>query len=394
MQIALTLVLLKGGSLLFRTIQNLWAVNPGFDPQHVITFQAGLSPSATQTPISTRIAYQQLLERIRQIPGVLAADLTALVPLSQNDNSGPFWVGTHQPASMAEIPRALYYWTGPDYIRTMEIPLLRGRFLSPEDTTQSAQVIVVDSMLARAYFPHEDPIGQTVTVPHWGVARIVGVVEHVEHWRLGGSDPQLEKPQIYASFYQLWDAWVPTFRMGLTIAVRTPLEVSTVIPAIKAAVYGADGDQPVYNVRTMQEIVSASMASQRLPMALLSAFAVLARLLAYVGIYGVISYSMTQRIRELGIRIALGAVKRDVLGMVIGQGLKLAAAGVAIGAIAALVLTRLLSSFFRLLFGVRANDPLTFVAVSFVLLGAALLACYFPARRAASVDPMVALRHD
>ncbi len=165
-QIALALVLLTGGGLLLRTIHNLWAVNPGFDAQRVITFQVGLSPSVTQTPSGTRIAYRQLMERIRQVPGVAAADITALVPLGQQSNEGPFWIGPHQPASMAEIPRAIYYPTGPDYLRTMEIPLLRGRFLSRADDVKSEPVALIDSLLARTYFPDRDAVGQTITIPH------------------------------------------------------------------------------------------------------------------------------------------------------------------------------------------------------------------------------------
>jgi len=291
-QIALALVLLTGGSLLLRTIRNLWTVNPGFNAQHVVTFQVGLSPTVTQIPSEIRIAYRQLMERVRQIPGVQAADVTALVPLSQHDNSGPFWVGPNQPPSMAEMPRALFYWTGPDYVSTMQIPLLRGRFLSEADDIDSQQVIVIDDLFVRTYFPGRDAVGQTVTIPHWGTARIIGVVGHVRHWGLDGSDPLHDKPQIYASIYQLLDQWLPAVRSDLTIAIRTPLDTTAIMPAIKTAVYGARGDQPVYNVRTMQELVSGSMASQRLPMILLSVFAVLALLLATVGIYGVISYSI------------------------------------------------------------------------------------------------------
>ena len=391
-QIALALVLLTGGSLLFRTIRNLWAVNPGFDAQHVITFRVGLSPSVTETPSSTRSAFQQLTQRIREIPGVQNADITALVPLSQQSNSGPFWIGTDQPASMAEIPRATYYPTGPNYLSTMGIPLLRGRSLSRADNINSERVVLIDSLLARTYFPDRDAVGESLTVPHWGVARIVGVVGHVEHVGLDGSSG--EQPEIYYSFYQLADQWVPEFRAEITLAVRTSLDAPTIMPAIKNAVSAAGSDQPVYNIHTMQEVVSESMAGRRFPMVLLGAFAILALLLASVGIYGVISYSMTQRVREIGIRMALGAVKRDVLRMVVGQGLRLAVAGIAIGAVAALLLARLLPSFSHLLYGVWPWDPLTLMAVSLVLISVALLACYLPARRAARVDPMIALRHE
>jgi predicted permease len=392
-QMALTLVLLTGASLLFRTIHNLWEVDPGFATQHIITFKAGLSPSVTRTASSTRIAYQQLTQRIRQIPGVQAADFTVLVPLTQNANAGPFLVGSEAPASMAMAPRANFYWTGPDYLRTMEIPLLRGRFFNLNDTTRSARVIVIDSTLARTYFQDRDPVGQPITIPYWGVAQVIGVVGHVRHWGMDDANRYTQN-QIYASFYQLKDEWVPHFQPDVNIAIRTPLQLAAVMPAIKTVVYGVSGGEPVYNVRTMQEIVSASMTSQRLPMALLGLFAILALLLASVGIYGVISYAMTQRVREIGIRMALGAVKRDVLRMVIGQGLRMALGGIAIGVAAALVLTRVMLSFSQLLYGVPAWDPWTLAAVSLVLIGAALLACYIPARRAARLDPMIALRHE
>ncbi|MGH9664365.1 MAG: FtsX-like permease family protein, partial [Bryobacteraceae bacterium] len=287
-----------------------------------------------------------------------------------------------------------YYWTGPDYLDTMAIPLLRGRFLSGEDTTESEPVVVIDSLLERTYFPGRNPVGQTIMIPHWGVVRIVGVVGHVRHWGLDGSDSAHDKPQIYASFYQLLDNWVPAFRRDIRIIVRTPLNASVVMPAIKSAVYGADSGEPVYNVHTMQDLVAESMSAQRFPMILLGAFAILALLLACVGIYGVISYSMSQRIREIGIRMALGAEKRDILRTVIGQGFRLVLIGVVIGIMLAIILVRLLSSFSRLLCGVRVTDLSTLTAVPLVLISAALFACYLPARRASRLDAMIALRHE
>jgi predicted permease len=397
LQISLALVLLTGGSLLFRTIRNLWAVNPGFNPQHVITFQIGLSRTVTNTPSRMRIAYQQLVERTRQIPGVEAADITALVPLSREHNEGPFWVGPHQPASMAEIPRAIYYPTGPDYVRTMEIALLSGRLLSRADNPNSEVVVLIDSLLAHRFFPEQNAVGRTITIPHWGAtqnvpARIVGIVGHVEHYGLDGS--MGEKPQIYFSFYQLPDETWPVFRSEITLAVRTHLDAASFRPALRNAVQQAGGDQPVYNVRTMQELVSGSMGRQRFPMLLLVSFAILALLLAFVGIYGVISYSTIRRVNEIGIRMALGAVKWDVVRMVVGQGLRLALTGVAFGIVGALLLTRAFSQFSHLLYGVRASDPAILIAVSVMLIGAAGLACYIPARRAASLEPAAALRQE
>jgi len=392
-QMALTLVILVGAGLLFRTIRNLWDVNPGFDTQNLITFRVGLSPSAAKTSSGMRNAYQQLVERIRNIPGVNATDLTVLVPLSQGQNIGPFWVGSQAPSSSAQAPRALFYWTGPDYLRTMKIPLLRGRYFTPEDTAKSEPVVVIDSVLARTYFADRDPVGQAMTIPHWGPVRVIGVVDHVRHWGLGARDTYTEN-QIYASLYQLSDDWAPMFYRKLTVVVRTPLDSATVIPAIKNAVYAAGRDQPVYRIQTMQKIAADSMSSQRFPMILLGAFAGLALLLASVGIYGVISYSVSQRVHEIGIRMALGAERREIFRMVIGQGLRLALVGLAIGATSALILTRLLSSFSHLLYGVGASDPVTFASVSVLLIAVSVWACYVPARRATKVDPMVALRHE
>jgi predicted permease len=402
-QVALTLVLLAGAGLLFRTIRHLGDVNPGFDPHDVITFKVGLSPSLTKTPAAKQLAYKQLVERIRQIPGVQAADLTVLVPLSQDNNSGPFLVGRQESASIPEAPKALFYWTGPDYLRVMGIPLLQGRYLTAEDTTNSPPVVVIDSALARTYFPGKDPTGQILTIPHWRPVQIVGVVAHVQHWDLGnlanpesvtiGANRYIQN-QIYASLYQLSDPWIANFYDDLTVTVRTSLTSETAIPALRAVVYGAANDQPIYSVRTMQGLVSESMTAQRFPMFLLGAFAALALLLASVGIYSVISYSVSQRIHEIGIRVALGAERQNIFRIVVGHGLRLSLAGLAVGIAAALFLARLLSSFSHLLYGVGPNDPLTLSAVSLLLTAVAVLACYIPARRAMRVDPMVALRYE
>jgi predicted permease len=396
-QIALALVLLSGASLLFQTVHNLWAANRGFDTQSVIMFQIGLSPFVTQTSSATRNSYQQLTARIREISGVESADLTALVPLGQGDNSGPFWIGTQQPASMSLIPRANWYPTGPDYPRTMRIPLLEGRFLSEVDNIRSPLVVLIDSILAHTYFSGKDPIGQTLTIPHWGLAgtvtaRIVGVVGHVEQYALDSAGSG--KPQIYYSLYQLPDDALPIFRQEITFTVRAKVEPGTLLPNVRKAVHDVIGDQPVYNIRTTRELVEGSIARQRFPMILLTAFSVLALLLACVGIYGVLAYSIAQRVPEIGIRMAVGATKSDVIRMLLQQGLRLTVFAVAIGTGIALVLTRVLSSFSHLLYGVRSTDPFTFAAVSLALIAAALLACFIPANRAARLDPMHALRHD
>jgi predicted permease len=393
-QMALTLVLLVGAGLLFQTIRHLWEVNPGFDTQRLITFKVGVSHSLTKTAPSTRTAYQQLIERIRQIPGVQGADFTGSVPLN-GGGTMPFWIGLQKPASLQGAPRLVMFLTGPDYLRTMGIPLLRGRFFSPEDTTNSPCVMVIDRVLADIYFPDSDPMGQTLSAGFSpvGPCRIVGMVGHVKQWALNDSSTDIQS-QAYFPLYQDPDQWVPLNYPNTTIVVRTPLDVASVMPAIKSAVYGAGSDQPIFNVETMQQIVSESMSSQRFPMILLGAFAALALLLASVGIYGVISYSVAQRIHEIGVRMALGAEKQSIFRLIVGYGLRLALAGLAIGVAAALILTRVLPSFSHLLYGVGSSDPATFVTISALLASVAVLACYIPARRATRVDPMVALRYE
>jgi predicted permease len=394
-QMAFTLVLLVGAGLLFQTIRHLWNVDPGFDAQHVITFKVGVSHSLTKTASGTRIAYQQLIERIRQIPGVEAADFTSAAPLSGQGWTTPFWIGSQKPVSLQAAPRLAGFLAGPDYFRTMGIPLLRGRLFTRDDTTKSPCVMVIDSVFARMYFPETDPLGQTLSAGFSpvGPCRIIGVVRHVRHWSLDDPSTNVQN-QMYFPLYQDPDKWVADNFGYLTVVVRTPLDVATVMAAIKSTVYGSGGEQTVYNVQTMQQIAAESMSSQRFPMILLGAFAGLALLLASIGVYGVISYSVTQRTHEIGIRMTLGAEKRTVFRMVIAQGLRLAVAGLAIGAVAALILARVLSSFSHLLYGVGVGDPLTFVAVSLVLMAVVVSACYIPARRAMRVDPMTALRYE
>ncbi|HEX4604102.1 MAG TPA: ABC transporter permease [Candidatus Angelobacter sp.] len=389
-QTAMALVLLVGAGLLFRTIRHLSGISPGFETHQLISFKAALAPEVTKHPQAMRVADQQLIQRIQGIDGVEAADLTTLVPLSGEDNEVPFWLG-EEPRSIAEAPRAVTYSVGPDYLRVMGIPLLRGRFFTAADTVQSEQVIVIDNALAEAYFPGKDPVGQHLTFGRVGAFRIIGVAGHVKHWGLGDTSASNQK-EVYTPFYQLSDQWLPVLQTSATVMVRTRLDASALMPAIRSAVYGAGSGQPIYDVHTMQQMISASMATQNFPMMLLAAFAALALLLASVGIYAVISYSVTGRVHEIGIRMALGAEKRRIFAMVIQQGLRLVISGLAIGMFAAFLIGRLLVSFSHLLYGVNADDPLTFVGVAFLLSVLAVLACYIPARRATRVDPMIALR--
>jgi predicted permease len=392
-QMAVTLVLLAGATLLLRTIRDLWQTDPGFETQNLITFRVGLSNAASHNVAQTRVAYENVIQSIRNIPGVESADASNVLPLSQFNNFAPFWLGTHETTPVAEAPRMLMYWTGPDYIQAMKIPLLQGRYFTEQDNSNSQRVAVIDGMMAQSYFPGKNPIGESITVNLWGDARIIGVVGHIRHSGLG--DPvALTQAQAYAPLNQLLDAAVPGVYGGLTIIVRTPLEISSIMPQIEAAVAGRNGGQPVYEVRSMHEMVADSLTPQRFPMILLSTFAGFALLLAGLGTYAAISYSTIQRTAEIGIRMALGAERRTVFQMVLREGMRLALFGVGIGAAAALVLARVLSSFSHLLYGVRAGDPLTLLGASIVLVGATLFACYLPARRAMSTDPIIALRHE
>ena len=394
-QVALTLVLLVGAGLLLRTILHLWNVNPGFDTNNIITLKVGVSHSLTKTPSDTRVAYEQLIERIRQIPGVEAADFSTAIPLSAQGGYLPFWLDSQKPVSLQAAPRMGWFLTGPDYLQTMGMQLLQGRFLTEHDDTKSPCVTVIDSKFARAFFPDGRPIGHTITAGFtaYGPCVIVGVVNHVTYAGLQDSGPA-NLYQAYYSLYQDPDQWVPFNYPDASIIVRTPLATATLISMIKPAVYEDGGGQPIYNVQTMQQIISTSMSEQRFPMILLGAFAALALLLASVGIYGMISYSVTQRVQEIGIRMALGAEKGNVLRLFIGQELKLVLTGIAVGAVGALILTRTLSSWSHLLYGVGSEDPLTFATASIVLIAVATLAGYVAARRAANVDPMVALRYE
>ena len=391
LQFALTLVLMTGAGLLLRSVRNLWHVNPGFDTRHVVSFQVGGSPSLTRTPAGTRAAYQHLLARIREVPGVEAADLTNIVPLSGADNGGPFWIGTAQPASLQEAPHALYFWTGPDYLKTMGIPLLQGRFFTSSDQVSSSKVVVIDNVLAQTFFRGENPVGQTLTVGHWGAARIVGVVGHVRHWGL--DDPGTYNPrQIYIPVYQLPDSMVTDFFRNLTLLVRTTLPPAAVMPSVRDVVNASSPDQPVYAIKTIDDVVSESMSSRNLPIFLLGAFAALALLLSSIGIYGVVSYSVMRRTQEIGIRMALGANRRQILRLIANQAIWMAGAGLGIGVLTTIALVHLLPSFSHLLYGVGQSDPLTLFGVSAVLLFAAAVACYVPAHRAMRTDPMDCLR--
>jgi predicted permease len=393
-EMALAVVLLAGAGLMVRSLVGLANVNPGFDPQHVMEF--GVSPSAARvtTPAHIRETYREITVRFEAVPGVAAASpLVGALPLSGDSLVG-FWItGQPKPSSAKEMTRAQWYAAAPDYLKVMGIPLQRGRFLSAQDTETAPFVVVVDDGFARTYFPGENPIGKRLNIAIIDVegAEIVGVVAHVKHAGLGATGILDQRGQIYFAISQLPDRVLPLVGRACTFVVRAAGTPQAVSEALRAASQQFDSKQVLYEFQPMTKVVSDSIAAQRFTMILLGVFAALALVLSAVGIFGVISYVTGQRTQEIGIRVALGAQRGDVLRLVLGHGMRVVLLGVGIGLAAALGLTRLMAS---QLYGVSANDPLTFAGVAALLTLVALVACYIPARRAMRVDPMVALRYE
>jgi predicted permease len=393
MEIGLALVLLVAAGLLTRSFVAVWAVNPGFDPHGVLTFDTGLSPMDTSDPEKARSALRALSDKISAIPGVQSAsvDLTAL-PFGEIDQF-PFWPDDQpKPSAIVKWHFAVFFAVGPNYFQVMRIPLVRGRVFNQQDYNQSANpVILVDQDLASGTFPGENPIGKRLAIgPQWS-AEIVGVVGHVSQFSLDGEVKAPVRSQMYLPYVQLPDFFLPQAAQSTSVLVRSSASPLSLVGSIQREVGTLDPDDVVYKVRTMDEMIAGSLAERRFSIVLLSVFAGVALLLATIGIYGVVSYLVGQRTNEIGIRMALGAQQRDILRMVLGQGGKMAAVGVAIGLVASFGLTRLMAT---MLFGVTATDPFTFGGVAVILLVVVLLACWIPARRAMRVDPMVALRHE
>jgi predicted permease len=393
-EMALAVVLLAGAGLMVRSLVGLAKVNPGFDPQHVLEF--GVSPSAERiiTPAHIRETYRELTARFEDVPGVSAASpLVGALPLTGDSLVG-FWItGQPKPASAKEMTRAQWYAAAPDYLKVMGIPLQRGRFLSAQDTETTPFVVVVDDGFARANFLDKNPIGKRLNIAIIDVegAEIVGVVSHVKHAGLGATGILDQRGQIYFAVSQLPDRVLPLLGRACTFVVRAGGTPQAASESLRAASLKFDSRQVLYEFKPMTKVVSDSIAAQRFTMILLGVFAALALVLSAVGIFGVISYVTGQRTQEIGIRMALGAQRGDVLRLVLGHGMRVVLLGVAIGLAAALGLTRLMAS---QLYGVSAKDPLTFAGVAALLTFVAVAACYIPARRAMRVDPMVALRYE
>lgn len=384
---ALAFVLVIGAGLMVRSFTHLLRTSPGFNPTHLLTLRIKLANDVKDSPYSEprarAAAFQNFLNNIQAVPGVQSAAFTEIVPLSQDDmDMGEFVVKEQSPLPQGQHLAADFRDVTPDYFRTMGIPLLQGREFTGRDNLDNPRVVLIDQTFARRFFRDQDPIGKHLNIlgashPEREIVGIVGSVLDT------GLDQQ-PRPTVYFPSQQSPD-------QTMSLVLRTALPPASILPAIKNAIWSVDKDQPIFNVRPMDEIISGITSAQRVAFLTLDVFAFLALALAAIGIYGVTSYAVGQRAHEIGVRVALGAQRADVLRLILSQGIKLAAAGILVGLLASLALTRLMAG---LLFGISATDRLTFAGVALLLFSVALLACYIPARRATQVDPNVALRYE
>ncbi len=397
---ALALVLLVGAGLMLRTLFHLWSSDPGFNSHNLLTFSTAARENLKQeTPDAIRAYYRQMHDKIATTPGVESISFEGRSQPMQGDDEEWFWiVGTPKPEHYSKLPWALMHAVEPEYLKVMQIPLLRGRFITIQDTEHSQPVVVIDESFAQQYFPGRDPIGQFVDFDPGTTgpdkeppAQIIGVVGHVNQWGLTEDGPGALHTEAYVPFWQTSDKSVREGARFDVAYVRTRQAGVPSLDTFRQRLLQFDNSLVIYDASTMDRVVADSIAAKRFTMILFAAFAAIALLLAAVGIYGVLSYFVGQRTREIGVRMALGARPLDILRMILSDGANMTMVGIVIGVLAALGLTRLMSN---MLFGVKPTDPVTFAGVA-VLLGAiAFLACYLPARRATKVDPMVALRYE
>ena len=378
-EVALALMLLVGAGLLIRSFVNLQRVDPGFNPKDVLRVDVGLPRSRYADRNQSAAFYKQLLDRVGALPGVQSAGAVSSLPLSGGGTDSNFGIEGRPPAEPGKPQVGWYSSVTPDYFRAMGIRLLRGREFTEADNATATRVVVISDAMSRRYFPDEDPIGKQLVFGN-DKREIIGVISDVRFFGLNSDT----RPSMYFAHPQ-------TPARGMSLVVRTESNPLSLAAAIRREVSALDRDLAVSSVMTMQELVGSSLAESRFTLLLLGAFAFVALLLSAIGVYGVVSYSVTQRSHEIGVRMALGAQMADVLKLVVGQGMMLVLGGVGLGLLGAFSLSRVMES---LLFGVGATDVLTFVATSVILAGVAVGACFVPARRATKVDPMEALRYE
>jgi predicted permease len=392
-EIAVALVLLTGAGLMIRSLVRLWDVDPGFNAKNVLNLGLALPPSmADAPPQAIRAAMRDLNDRFRTASGVTAVSQTwGAVPMNGEDDQ-LFWIdGQPKPKNDNDMNWVIDFIVDPDYLKVMQLHLMRGRFLTREDDERAPLVVVVDEVLARKYFPGQDPVGKRIhlAVNDGKVAQIVGVVAHVKQWGLDSDDTQALRAEYYLPCMQMPDGFLAGMRSGTAMMLRYDGSLHAVLDSIRHVNRQMSDEQVISGEQTMESILSDSMASRRFAMILLGAFAAIATALACVGIYGVMAYLVSQRTQEVGIRMALGAQRKDILALVLAKGMRLTLLGICTGLVAALGLTRLMDT---LLFGVSATDPVTLISVALLHALVALTACYVPAVRAMRIDPMQALR--
>jgi predicted permease len=391
-EIALAVVLLVAAGTLGRALLRLSSLQPGLNIHNVLVTRMALSPATLAFPGQIRAAWKDVLERARRVPGVHSATMVDTVPMREGNNQLGYWTSADVPPANKQ-PVTLATTVTPDYLKVMGIPLLKGRFLNDYDRMGNELVVVIDDVLAQHAFGGEEAVGKRLWIPDMGPqpVRVVGVVGHVRHWGLAGDDQAQVRDQLYYPFAQIPDALLRPWSEVMSIAIRTSNDPLTVVEPLRHAVRGATNDQVIYEVRTMQQLSSASLARQRFLLMLFGIFAGLALLLACIGIYGVLAYVTSQRVPEIGLRMALGATSRDVLRLVLGQSLRMILAGLGVGLATAFAAARVLE---KLVAGVRSTEPSTFALMVAILMAAALFASFLPARRASRIDPISALRQE
>ena len=382
MEVAATLVLLIGAGLLIKSFIRLYETDLGFKAENVLTMSLAL-PQAKYPDVQAAAAFhQKLIERVASLPGARSAGVINYLPVQQWGFNGGITIEGQGPYEPGREPLAEFRAISPDYFRTMSVPLISGRFFTAQDQSNSAPVVIVNQTLAQRHLPGQDPIGKRIRSIGNNWRAVVGVVGDVRQ----SGVTQAVRAEVFVPVTQA--IWTP-LAQTMSLVVRADAEPEALISAVRNAVREIDPAQPVFNVKTMEAVVADSVADRRLNMQLLGIFAAVALTLAVIGIYSVMSYTVSQHTREIGIRMALGARPLDVLKLVVGQGMGLTLVGVGLGLAGAFGLTRLMAT---LLYGVKATDPSMFAVVSALLVIVSLLACYVPARRATKVDPMVALR--